>query len=221
MADTSLLHGWTEGVVFYIGSIVAIGTSIGAIYLAGRKFKKFIDQKKTAVVVRLEKFDKTVQRVDQMYITLGPNGGKSLHDRIVNIDRTVNVGELRGRTMLNSEGIGEWQSNNDGQCTYVNAAACRMLNRQESDFLGRNWVNVIWREDRERVIEEWDVAVRERRHFQLAYRWLHIDGSPVSIVASANPVFDSAHVLIGWLALVRKVPPQQAHEGTAPERRKQ
>lgn len=152
-----------------------------------------------------------VRMMEEIYVTLKPNGGTSLVDHVAEIkqttrliDRTLSTTEIGRRTLVSVMEIGEWHSDAHGQCTFINAAACRLTNRPESDFLGRNWYNVVHKDDVERVAHEWYLAVEERRTFRMRYRWVRSDGSPVPISVVANPVVDSGGDLIGWVAIVRQ-----------------
>jgi len=148
--------------------------------------------------------------IEEIYVALKPNGGSSIADHMADvrkrterIDRTVSTSEIGRRTLVAVMEIGEWHSDSDGQCIWINGAACRLCNRPEDDFLGRNWVNVIHPADVPRVIDEWDDAVRERRQFRSRYRWTTSEGESIPITVLANPVLDSGGVLTGWVAIVK------------------
>lgn len=190
--------GISEFIIQYSNTIIAIGGAGGVIVPLIIYLRKLFLRK---IWIPYKSW---LSKIDKACETLSPNGGKSIYDRISSVDKKLCISEVRSRTLVTNLEIGEWQSDINGQCTFVNSAACRMLNRTEADFIGRNWVNVIYPEDRERVIEEWDRAVQERRVFELQYRWLHFDGHPVEIGVTATPLIDSTSTVIGWLAVVRK-----------------
>ncbi len=159
---------------------------------------------------RVNKHVRRTQMIEDIYLTLKPNGGSSLVDRVADIhvttkrmDKTLALSETGRRTMISVMEIGEWHSDSSGKCVYINAAACRICNRPEADFLGRNWYNVIHADDAEWVASEWDRAVRELRTFRLSYRWTKSDGTAVPVRVVASTVLDSGGGLIGWVAIVR------------------
>lgn len=176
--------------------IVKIGTGILALVPVVLFFK-------SKVIKPITKIFNNINKIEQILYLLGPNGGKSLYDKIVNIDYRLAKAEARSKSLIAALEIAEWQSNVEGECIYVNSAACQLLNRSSEDFLGRNWVNVVAHEDRERVIEEWDTAVKEKRNFICSYGWLHSNGQIVQINVEAQPTFDSGHNITGWIAVVR------------------
>lgn len=182
--------------VLYWDLIVKIGAGLIALVPI------FIYLKKKWVAPLKNRWD-NLNKIGDIYYTLGPNGGKSLYDKIVNIDNRLARAEVRSKSLITALDIAEWQSDINGNCLYVNPAACQLLSRSPEDFLGRNWVNVIHPDDREEVIQEWDQAVKERRTFMGKYRWLHSDGESIRIKAVGHPVFDSGNNLIGWLAVVQ------------------
>lgn len=155
------------------------------------------------VKVPIQNLVNNIKKIDKIEYAVGPNGGRSLYDKIVNIDNRLAKAEVRSKSLITALDIAEWQSDINGNCIYVNAAACQLLNRTQDDFMGRNWVNVVFPADRERIIEEWDTAIKEKRTFIAEYRWMHSDGTEVPIKVVAHPVFDSSNNLIGWLAVIQ------------------
>lgn len=158
---------------------------------------------KSKVIKPVSKTLKNIDRIEDILYLLGPNGGKSLYDKIVNIDNRLAKAEVRSKSLIAALEIAEWQSNVEGECVYVNSAACQLLNRSSEDFLGRNWVNVVCQEDRERVVADWDTAIKEKRNFICSYRWLHSSGHSIAIDVEAHPAFDSSQHITGWIAVVR------------------
>lgn len=158
---------------------------------------------KTKMVLPVTRAIKNINKIEDILYLLGPNGGKSLYDKIVNIDNRLAKAEVRSKSLIAALEIAEWQSNVGGECVYVNSAACQLLNRSSEDFLGRNWVNVIHPEDRERVVADWDTAIKEKRNFVCSYRWTHSDGHAIAINVEAHPAFDSSQHITGWIAVVR------------------
>ena len=172
--------------------IVTIGGAVAVIVAAW----KFARARAIAPVVKL------FVQIDELSKVVKPNGGTSLYDRVQSIGTLVAQNEARSRTLVESLGIGEWHSDVSGNCTFINAAACFAINRLPEDFLGRNWLNVVAEFDRERVVKEWDDAIKTHRRFICRYHWIRHDGEHVPIRVVSSPVRDGGGSLIGWVALV-------------------
>lgn len=189
-----------------IGLTTLTSALVGGWYGVGKWYKS----RRAKIHAINEQQRRRVMMLEQVYVTLKPNGGTSLVDHVAEIKtvtrqtaRTLAVTETGRRTLVSVMEIGEWHSDSQGLCTFINPAACRLCNRSESDFLGRNWYNVVHKDDIEWVADEWYRAVAERRTFQASYRWTKSDGTPVPIKVVANPIVDSSGDLIGWVAIVR------------------
>lgn len=174
------------------GSVTAI---IGAIF-ALRRLYEVIRQR--ILVPIWDRFDK----IDKVSSTLGPNGGTSLYDKVVGIDKKISITDARTQSLHSALGLAEWFSDIHGQTVAVNDMASRITGRPESDFLDNNWINVLHPDDRDAVVEEWLETVKDRRTFSMKYRWLDSHDKSLWIRATAKPVFDSQKKFIGYIGTV-------------------
>lgn len=187
-----MLQTLTDNLNLIVSVSAASGALVGfGVWIRGRWVRPF-----HATLAR------RLAQLDAVVASVRPNGGASLYDKIDSIDRRLAVAEVRSKTVLSTMCLGEWHSNSEGVCVYVSPAACRLVGRSSEDFLGNNWHNVVWPEDRERVADEWAAAVRGQRVFEMRYRWWTHTGELVPIYATANPLFASDGTLTGWLAVV-------------------
>lgn len=182
----------TETINEWAVLIVGVGGAAGVLIAAWR----FAHSKVITPVAQV------FQQIDELAKVVKPNGGTSLYDRVHSIGSLVAQNEARSRTLVESLGIGEWHSDTNGNCIFINSAACFATNRLPDEFLGRNWVNVVAEYDRERVEREWDDAVKTRRRFVYRYHWTKQDGTPIAIRAVSSLVHDGIGNLTGWVALV-------------------
>lgn len=102
-----------------------------------------------------------------------------------------------------------WQSDKHGLCIHVNRRFVEVLGCQISDALGNNWRTFIHQDDRQRVWREWDLAVEQKRDFNLRYRWVSKTGTVIWINASASRMTNNdTRELLGWVAFVEiEIPP--------------
>ena len=198
-----------------IAFLVANATLIGIIPVIGgiifTLWKYFINPKIwIPIKTQWNDIQLNNKRTAKIYETLGPNGGSSFYDKVVAIDKKISYNLVRLAVTNEINGIGEWFSDLDGRCTYINTTALLLTNRIEDDFLGMNWMNVIHPDDRNRVHDEWISSIREKRNFVLSYRWTNRNGDAIPIFAVSKPVYDSSNTLIGYIAVVsnQKINPE-------------
>ena len=74
---------------------------------------------------------------------LGPNGGKSLYDKVTSIDIRLFNTEEQLKLMFRHLNIGKMKFNELFECTYASSELCRLIGRPETDFLQNNWLNLV------------------------------------------------------------------------------
>jgi PAS domain-containing protein len=179
-----------------IGKVAGIITAlIGAIFAIYKLYHTIIKKSISRISAYLVKIDK-------IYDAIGPNGGTSLYDKVVAIDRKVSISDARTQSLHSALGLAEWFADINGQTTAINDIACRLTSRPETDFLGNNWINIIHPDDRDQVVEEWFEAVKDRRSFIMKYRWLDNNNKSLTINAVARPFYDAQKKLMGYIGTV-------------------
>lgn len=114
-----------------------------------------------------------------------------------------------------------WQSDSLGMCIHVNVMYREMLGFQLSELAGDQWKQTIHPEDKQAVYAEWSSAVKERRPFNMRYRWQTKEGEIIPVHAQASVLLDSHNHVSGWVGFVTDLRPLalQSPPTTAPRRR--
>lgn len=99
-----------------------------------------------------------------------------------------------------------WQSDALGLCVHCNLAYREVLGYQFSEVSGLQWKQVIYAADKDMVYEEWESAVRDKRPFDLRYRWVSKHGKIIPIHAHASILHDAKGQVAGWVAFVTILP---------------
>lgn len=146
---------------------------------------------------------------------VGPNGGRSLYDKVEAGARAARLIEARLSSILDVVvDRPMFIAGEDGSFSWVNKAFERTFETTLSDAAGRGWINLLLPEDRDRVVKEWIHAVRDKRAFNTRARCLtNIQSALLMGRWSAEPVLDPADdELIGWIGTIeaRAVPPALA-----------
>lgn len=130
-------------------------------------------------------------------------------DRIEKIDKkldfilaSVNLATALSQVTWQAIPRAIWQSDANGMTVHANNFMLKLLCRQIDEILGDGWVNSIHEDDREKVQREWANAVKNKRDFQLHYRWQNSTGEVIPIAAHASRLLDSEGNLLGFIGFV-------------------
>ena len=88
--------------------------------------------------------------------------------------------------------VGIFQTQADGERTFVNDRWCELAGMRREAAVGQGWLAAVHPDDRAGVEAEWSCAVRERRDFAIEYRFLRPDGTAVWVAGSAT-LLDPGH----------------------------
>jgi diguanylate cyclase (GGDEF)-like protein/PAS domain S-box-containing protein len=82
--------------------------------------------------------------------------------------------------------VGIFQTQADGERTFVNDRWCELAGMRREAAVGEGWLAAVHPDDRAGVETEWRGAVEERRDFAIEYRFLRPDGTVVWVAGSAT-----------------------------------
>ncbi|MDQ6873034.1 MAG: ATP-binding protein [Gemmatimonadota bacterium] len=94
-----------------------------------------------------------------------------------------------------------WFGGPDGRITYLNPYWYEYTGLSERRALGDGWIDAVHPEDRERVTEHWDEAVREGTDYQLELRLRGRDGQYCWFLARSRPARDETGKVDAWLGI--------------------
>ncbi len=110
--------------------------------------------------------------------------------------------EERFRTLASHAPVGIFLSDAKGDSVFLNEAWCRIAGMTAEEARGGGWANAIHPEDRERVMREWEEAVRTGRPSSAEYRFLRPDGTTSWLQGNAVQLRDAAGNVTGHLGTV-------------------
>jgi PAS domain S-box-containing protein len=169
---------------------------------------------------RLESLEKSVDRkinelrvfhesdVAEIKKELTPNGGTSIKDTVnklatsvENISNSLNAlstqgsrMEIRQQSILHSVSIPTFETDREGHCTFANKAYLDLAGRSMEDVKGPGWINIIHPEDRKRVRDEWNLAVHEKRNFELTYKIVCHEKMIFEVTCLATPITGNGYI---------------------------
>lgn len=119
--------------------------------------------------------------------------------------------EQRFRALCEASPIGIFQADAEGKGLYANARCLEITGLSADHATGFNWVPFVHEEDRERVVQKWLAATRERREFQDECRFIDAGGKVLWVRSHARtmPVLGG----LGYVGTVEDVSEPKRLEG--------
>lgn len=196
----------------FVGSILTFLTILFAFYnqvavpMYNTAVKPFVDFMASVAhsPTRLRALETTLGgKLDAIMAELKPNGGSSIKDQLNRLETAVSISQAERLLLLDSVQQGVFTSDIKGQCIWVNDAFRKAVGGSMADFVGNNWENVVYPDDRETVSREWGRAIDQQRDFNLHYRLHNLSTSaPVKVHAIATPARNFAGDVIGWNGVI-------------------
>jgi PAS domain S-box-containing protein len=94
-----------------------------------------------------------------------------------------------------------WFGGPDGQITYFNPYWYEYTGLSQKKALGDGWIGAIHPEDRERVVDGWQEAVREGSDYEVELRLRGHDGNYCWFLARSRPARDESGKVDAWLGI--------------------
>jgi PAS domain S-box-containing protein len=171
-------------------NILAAIVSLGTISVTGFKFINniyFVFKKD------IEERAELSNKINVIFNEVTPNHGSSLKDKVDKIEKCIisnqKVIEMIGdrqKWILDKQQIPIFESDSEGMCVWANDAYLELLKRDSTEVMGNGWRNFIHQDDREKVVNEWENAVKENRSSQSMYRMVDKDGKVYNVECYAT-----------------------------------
>lgn len=141
-----------------------------------------------------------------------PNGGSSLNDKVAKAlattERTERAVGLLSATMRahhdSDPGTAKFEADENGDFTWASRTLLRWCNCSIEQVLGMGWSNNVAEHDRDRVRDEWESAIEERREFHMRFSMRNHDGQEFLVEAGASPIY-SDNKVEHWVGVFSRV----------------
>jgi len=94
-----------------------------------------------------------------------------------------------------------WFGRPDGEIAYFNPYWYEYTGLSEKKALGDRWIGAVHPEDRDRVVESWQTAVREGTDYELELRLRGRNGEYCWFLARSRPARDESGKIDAWLGI--------------------
>lgn len=199
---------WSS-IYFNLQLIIAAAAVIAIVY----KVFIYLINKVRSIILKIKNQCDTICKIQTMipkiYEELTPNHGTSIKDKIDKIDKKVeenikvtNLICHRQKWILDNREEPIFETDEKGNCTWVNEKYCQLVKHNMTYMLGHGWKNVVHENDRERVVQEWESAIQDKRGSTCSYQMVDSDGNIYHVVATAT--INDVYGYIGSIKILNK-----------------
>lgn len=127
-------------------------------------------------------------RVARIEGELKVNGGGSLKDAVLRIERDVNLNAQRRLIAAHFDPVPQFEADATGSLVWVNAAYTKLIGRDFDELRGRGWFGCIEHGQRDSFIRELFHCAKDQRELRRDVRLLPATGEAVDVVCRAYPM---------------------------------
>ena len=113
--------------------------------------------------------------------------------------------EARFRTLAILAPVAIYHTDAQGLVTYFNERWGELGGLSSEQAIGSGWIASVHPEDRERIVAEWDEAVRNERMFRAEYRFMHPEGTVTWCYDQAVAETGADGKPIGWVGCLTDI----------------
>ena len=113
--------------------------------------------------------------------------------------------EERFRLLVTHVPVGIFQTDNKGECIFVNPRWSEIAGISPDESMGKGWTKAIHPEDREQVVSAWYEAFTAGRGFTLEVRFRTPEGKVSWVVANATAIRNQTGEITGYLGTVTDI----------------
>lgn len=115
-------------------------------------------------------------------------------------------------SLLNVSPVGVFETNEAGDCLYVNGRWCDITGLPPEQATGNGWVKALYPDDRQVVCTEWAHTVAETHHFHLEFRFLRDDGKITWVLGQAQAFCTQSGNVSGYIGTITDITEQKLAE---------
>lgn len=101
--------------------------------------------------------------------------------------------------------VGIYQTDEAGNCVYVNDTWCEIAGINKETALGRGWTSALHPDDRDRVAQQWYRAAESGQEFRSEFRFLHTNGEVRWVDSRAIVMADELGNASGYLGALSDI----------------
>jgi PAS domain S-box-containing protein len=137
--------------------------------------------------------------------------GRDISDR-KKMESALQKSESRFRALLTAAPVGIFQADLLGNCLFVNEQCAQLMGITETEALGKGWINAVHPDDRDRLVQEWQVTIQAEQEFALEHRFMTSNGQVNWVSDNAIAIRDESETVTGYLGTIMNITDRKAGE---------
>jgi len=121
------------------------------------------------------------------------------------VEQALRQSEQRYQTLAEVSPVGIFHTDAKGDCLYVNKRWSEITGLPSEEAQGEGWANALHPDDREQIAKEWYEAAREKRLFQVEYRFRRPDGVTTWVFGQATSIKGDAGEVTGFVGTITDI----------------
>lgn len=178
--------------------IVEIAAVIGALIFIWKSVLVPFGKRYKQLTTIYDSLEKTMPIISTLANDFKPNGGNSLRDVINRIDKNTEGANSRLWITLELTPHAYYESDELGKYTKINKNWTQVHGLQMAEALGHGWINSVKEDERERVRDEWFLALSQLREFDLYYKLNNNN----TVHNRAYPIRTTKGDILGWVGII-------------------
>ncbi|WP_452229742.1 PAS domain-containing protein [Lacinutrix sp. MEBiC02404] len=120
--------------------------------------------------------------------------------------------ELLYRSLTSNAPVAIFNTNEKGECTYVNEEWLKYTGMNFLEAMGLGWENALHPEDKERVLKEWQEAATTGAEFKGEFRFQDKNNKITSVAVKATKLLDTDDNMHGYIGIAVDITERIANE---------
>ncbi|MBN1926491.1 MAG: PAS domain S-box protein [Prolixibacteraceae bacterium] len=124
-------------------------------------------------------------------------------------EMALKTSESQFQTLTHNATVGIFRTDSKGRTTYVNPMWCQLSGMSSIESQDMKWTMAIHPDDREKLLNEWAEAVKNKLPSSIEYRFIRPNGNIVWVSGHAVPEFNPEGELLGYIGTIADITPQK------------
>jgi PAS domain S-box-containing protein len=116
-------------------------------------------------------------------------------------EEALGESESRFRLLSESSPMGVFHTDQEGAVLYTNTEWQKITEMTMSDSLGFGWAEALHPDDKEHILQEWEICLREQRGFNGDFRFIRPSGDVRWVHTHTSPIRTDAGKIIGHVGV--------------------
>jgi len=133
-------------------------------------------------------------------------------------EEALRESEAKFRKLAALMPVGIYQTDANGNTTYVNDSLSKIVGASVAELLSGEWKQRIHADDIQRVTDGWKLAAQDRSTYEIEYRVLDVNGKITNVLEQALPLYNNHKEYNGYLGTVIDLTAQRTNQNLQQQR---